>query len=1253
MGLCGPSDSALFIVPDHLAPERLLRGISDAGNLPGAGCIVSGFSLRDDLVSLSLGEAESVQQAINLVKHASPKRWLLVDLTGALGRWSDSKNGVSEFHAACLKLARQSKVRVICVAARRFVSQELRAEFSATYDLLVELFARGAWTYAQIRSLDGCDQPEAFLPRPVRWLKQGFKLGPPALSVPGSDDTTADASVELYRSAFLSSPDGVVLFDQDGTFRECNSRCAELLGIAQSDFPSIALLDLVEPSSRLTTLRLLAELRRKGRGSGDILLLARNGKTIPVSCTTVAHGAHLSIASMRSVGPDRRAPGTSKQGILESTELGRAIPLPQAIVAGRKIVEANSAFREKFASVFATNEEPSLASVFGQQVASSLRQLLAVAEESGPSEKRIADLHVKIPDGAVMECEVVSSRVTRGAKRAALLTFIDNTERNLRLRTSHESERMLRSIIDVEANPAIVVRGGEIIWAGRGTAALLGYGSPEHLMGKPVTLILAQRDQGSVPNKLEATSEEAGVLKSFEFSAVNLSGKVVRLESTTERIEFQGSPAGLSVLRNISGKGKSVQELRQRLDELGALEKIRASLPLTAQPNEFCRIAVESAQKHLGMDGGVFLIIDDRDRSVIRPGAAAGVTEELSGFLAGQSALEGFFGYLTKTLQHLHLNLDQYPAYLPNKGAFEKDGYSTIVCLPIAEQERLTAVILLFSKKRIDVTDVSEHFFEMVEDVYREGFRATYAHHGLARSLSLYRRAVEQTTAIHYELFANGSVEYVGPQIMALTGYSPQEFLADADLWRRAVHPDDRSTYSGRMAGQSGGESAGALQYRILPKGKAEYRTVRDSFTWRKASDGSFEGISGVVTEIESTSDPRPQSVAKPPKHDYHQALSTLSTLAELGRKLIGVRSSSEILDLVAREFADRPGFESLVFCNTEPVTETSQVLLARNGEARFEDAPEEDRALAKEMIEEWRSAGGGEPADVESDSFIVRIPGKSNLHGVFAFKSDAGDYSAADLRLADSIAILTGIAMDRALLNEEAVGQAEELLRRNRDLDDFTYVVSHDLKEPLITIEGYSTLLRREYGEKLGADAAEFLGLIVHASERMKHLIDDLLMLSRVGRTATDSEPVNTTEVVQGVLRDLDYSIREKKAAVIVPSDLPMVRYNQTHLGLVFRNLLSNGIKFNRSEAPLVEVLLEDEGAEFRFGVKDNGIGIPAEFKDRVFVIFQRLHPSDEFPGTGAGLTIMKKIVERHGGRVWIDSAPDAGTTVYFTIPK
>ena len=227
----------------------------------------------------------------------------------------------------------------------------------------------------------------------------------------------------------------------------------------------------------------------------------------------------------------------------------------------------------------------------------------------------------------------------------------------------------------------------------------------------------------------------------------------------------------------------------------------------------------------------------------------------------------------------------------------------------------------------------------------------------------------------------------------------------------------------------------------------------------------------------------------------------------------------------------------------------------------------------------------------------------------------------------------------------------SDELARSNADLQQFTYVASHDLQEPLRMVSSYTQLLRRRYGGKLDADADEFIGYAVDGATRMQDLINDLLAYSRVGTPGKATEPTNSNIIFNQVVANLQAAI-DDNGAVVTHKTLPTVMADGSELVHLFQNLVVNAIKFHGDEQPRVHVSAELEEKDWVFSVQDNGIGIEQEYSDRIFGVFQRLHTRDKYPGTGIGLAICKRIVEGHGGRIWLESEPGKGSVFYFTLP-
>jgi PAS domain S-box-containing protein len=240
----------------------------------------------------------------------------------------------------------------------------------------------------------------------------------------------------------------------------------------------------------------------------------------------------------------------------------------------------------------------------------------------------------------------------------------------------------------------------------------------------------------------------------------------------------------------------------------------------------------------------------------------------------------------------------------------------------------------------------------------------------------------------------------------------------------------------------------------------------------------------------------------------------------------------------------------------------------------------------------------------------------------------------------------------ERKRAERELAVYAENLKRSNEDLQRFAYVSSHDLQEPVRMITSYAQLLSRRYKGKLDADADEFIGFIEQGGKRMHELINDLLEYSRVTTRQQLLVPTDTEAVLADVLENLQLSIKEEGAA-ITHDPLPHVKGDAVQLRMVFQNLISNAMKFRKPDIPpKIHISAETDGRMVQFSISDNGIGIEPQYCDRIFVIFQRLHARDAFPGTGIGLAIVKRIVERHGGEIWVESQLDEGSTFYFTLP-
>lgn len=280
----------------------------------------------------------------------------------------------------------------------------------------------------------------------------------------------------------------------------------------------------------------------------------------------------------------------------------------------------------------------------------------------------------------------------------------------------------------------------------------------------------------------------------------------------------------------------------------------------------------------------------------------------------------------------------------------------------------------------------------------------------------------------------------------------------------------------------------------------------------------------------------------------------------------------------------------------------------------------------------------------------VILVSGAlGELTAVECIKQGAADYVLKD-HLARLPASVRRAIREKKLRAEHRQFQ-QELARSNQDLEQFAYVASHDLQEPLRMVATYTQLLAERYQGKLDSDADKYIHYAVDGAIRMQKLVRDLLAFSRVGRQGRELQSTDCNATLQAALQNLHAAI-EASGALVQRTQLPVVMADSSQLVQVFQNLIGNAIKFRGAAPPCIRVSAKAKGNEWLFSVADNGIGIAPEHAESVFVIFRRLHGRAEYPGNGIGLSICKKIIEQHGGRIWVESEPGHGSIFQFTLP-
>jgi len=429
-----------------------------------------------------------------------------------------------------------------------------------------------------------------------------------------------------------------------------------------------------------------------------------------------------------------------------------------------------------------------------------------------------------------------------------------------------------------------------------------------------------------------------------------------------------------------------------------------------------------------------------------------------------------------------------------------------------------------------------------------------------------------------------------------------------------------------------------------------------------------------IVSTLDATSDSR---IGRNPDEKWR---ASLSMIRNIGLSLNVDEILRRVLDDLFKVFSQ---------------TDRGYILLLKDGSLSIEamriegDTNEQhtlapvDHSLAMSVIQKSEAVLCRDHDEGESDNVLEELPARTMMCaplmrplgeplGVIYLdtKLEAQSFQEEDVELLTSVSNIAGQAVELARTHETSVHRhkehqlaleqeirerkqvEEELRRSNEELQQFAYVASHDLQEPLRAIAGFVQLLQEDYEDKLDETAAQYIRHTVEGAKRMQALINDLLRLSRVRTKGQSLEPVDCNKLVESAVENLKPSI-DASSAKIDFSGLPTVTADGPQLTQLFQNLIGNAITFRGNDPPHVVIEATKDKGAWRFAVHDNGMGIKPEHHERVFVVFQRLHTRDKFPGNGIGLAICKRIVERHRGEIWVESQPGQGSVFYFTIPE
>jgi PAS domain S-box-containing protein len=457
-------------------------------------------------------------------------------------------------------------------------------------------------------------------------------------------------------------------------------------------------------------------------------------------------------------------------------------------------------------------------------------------------------------------------------------------------------------------------------------------------------------------------------------------------------------------------------------------------------------------------------------------------------------------------------------------------------------------------------------------------------------------------------------------ELYRILGLEPQEVAASNEAFLERVHHEDRDSVRQIIDGARLASEPFSLDYRVLrPDGTP--RLLHGEGTVVCHEDGE-------PVRVTTTA----QDVTERKRIEYALRKSeerTRSIIANANDAFIAIDQGGRITDW--NQQADA----TFGWSGVEAIGQTLADLVL----------PERDREQHRESLHRFLTTGEGPVLNTRIEILALHRDGHEFPVEVTMSVVGSGRSYMFSAFLRD--------ITERKNAEESLAKHAQDLARINAELEDFTHSVSHDLKEPLRGIEAFAGFLAEDYGDKLDEQGQRYVGVLRDSAVRMKDLIDDLLQLSRIGRTAVEYVQIPMRAMIEDIGLDLGFAIQEKNVDLRVDPNLPTIACDKVRLREVFKNLISNAVKYNDKPQPVVEISCRQENGLYTFSVKDNGIGIDEQYHEKIFRIFQRLHRREEYEGTGVGLTICKKVIEAHGGTIWVESTAGEGTTFLFTIPK
>ncbi len=844
--------------------EQIILGVPDDASALALTAPAGAWSLAavlPDAVFEASNTAAALAIARKSVASLATRNLLVVDVLSGHGKGFSGERGVLEFYDRFAPLLKKEGIRSLWVVRKSALSDRGIGALKDRPWFFIDCIPAGSDLYSQCITARGIYGAGLFQPRRIALGDPDLTLSPPVLPglaplksrVPQGPDFPAvvlDLLQVPYRDMFRASPEAIVLLDLEGHATEPNPRAVELLGYGEDEVGEVPLSRIVSPPFYRSALRALSILRKKRKASGELDLLRKNGRRFTAAFAASFIGSSRGVLLLRDISGDVRRTGELEKERDRLSALAEGSPYPQVLASARKLVHANGAFRKAFPWIDIASGEHTLRDFLGKENAALVRDLSGSDPAGAESPAVVREqVVIRTPEGERREYALSASRTVWNGKEAWYLTLSDVTAVNAAVHSLRESERTYREICERQGGAVCVLQDGVIVFANAACSALFGAALPADLAGKSFPSLVAGKDRKSVTAAIAEASGGVDARVSIEYTLKCPDGTVKTINAQCATIQFAGTTAVLIHHSDVSGIRRAEDELRRKSREESILDSLARKIHLSLNPADVLSGAMLGAMKWLGFEsGGTYRA--GRDGTTLTLSAGATLTPRIASTLSAQDAREGVTGLVWKTAEPLLIDVTEYPPHLPYKSLFESEGVRSVLYLPLVAGESVNGILLLCSPKEagpaardtVLCTAIAHHAGDALANALR--------YEEIGRSEQTYRNAIESIADVVYECAPGGQFLFVSPRVQELTGYLPEEIIRMPDLWRTLIHPDERTEYSKRISGQGEGKGEFEQEYRLLPKGKASYRWVRDVVRYRRDTEGNVTGIFGVVADI-------------------------------------------------------------------------------------------------------------------------------------------------------------------------------------------------------------------------------------------------------------------------------------------------------------------------------------------------------------------------------------------------------------------